>query len=367
MFHMATLTPRQRLLRCYFHEPLDRPGIFCRTGIPRDDPSYDPLRKLLAERTECKVAFNASSLLQPLPIQTAVSPHSDDWERWTSRLTTPAGELVSTGLRSLKRQPGMVEKHFLCNLEDIERYLSLPPQAVAAAPDAFFDLDRQIGDGGIVDVALGLNPAGRVAELLGSEHLALISITDREVVHALCQRQMHITLDLLDVLLAAGVGPCFSMLGQEYVVPPLHGRADFIDFNVQYDKPIIDRIHAGGGRVHIHCHGRIASVLDCFLDMGADVLHPIEPPPMGDVTARCAKDVLRGRVCIEGNLQIADMYERTAGEIAAQTRKLIVDAFDDRRGLIVCPSASPYIYGAGGRCVEQFRAMIDAVHEVTKG
>jgi len=37
--------------------------------------------------------------------------------------------------------------------------------------------------------------------------------------------------------------------------------------------------------VHVHCHGSIRKVFHGFVDMGADVLHPFELPPMGDITA----------------------------------------------------------------------------------
>ena len=33
----------------------------------------------------------------------------------------------------------------------------------------------------------------------------------------------------------------------------------------------------------------------------------------------------------------------------------------ERRGLIVCPTASPYIRDAGPQCFEQFKTMIDTV------
>jgi uroporphyrinogen-III decarboxylase len=189
-----------------------------------------------------------------------------------------------------------------------------------------------------------------------------MSATDRDVLHAVCERMMKITLAVVDYLMDAGVGPFFSLAGEEYVAPPLHGRRDFDDFNVRYDKPIIDRIHERGGRVHVHCHGSIRTVFDGFLAMGVDVLHPFEPPPMGDITAAQAKARARGRLCLEGNIQIGDMYDRTPAQIREQTEALIATCFDDRRGLIVCPTASPFIYGAGDRCFEQFKAMVDAVH-----
>ena len=55
------------------------------------------------------------------------------------------------------------------------------------------------------------------------------------------------------------------------------------------------------------------------------------------------------------------MFANDAGEIAAQTRTLIADAFDDKCGLIVSPTASPYIRGAGEECFGKYKAMIDTV------
>jgi hypothetical protein len=55
------------------------------------------------------------------------------------------------------------------------------------------------------------------------------------------------------------------------------------------------------------------------------------------------------------------MYEATAQDIRQETEQLLADAFDDGRGLIVCPTASPYIRGAGEACFPQYQAMIDAV------
>jgi len=151
------------------------------------------------------------------------------------------------------------------------------------------------------------------------------------------------------------------MLGEEYLVPPLHGARDFDDFNVRYDRPITDAIHDAGGRIHIHSHGRIAAVVQGFVDLGADVLHPFEAPPLGDLPAKAAKDAVRGRICLEGNLQIGDMYDRDAEAIREQTTALIRDTFDDGRGLIVCPTASPFIRGRGDDCFPQYKAMIDTV------
>lgn len=355
------MTRRERLRRCYFHEELDRPAVYSRTGFPEDDPTYDRLKAFLAAQTELKGGWNGLACAPTPPTETVREPHTADFDREVTRLRTPAGTLRSTFLASRHGLPGMHESFFITTREDAETYLSLPQPAPAGETASFFDADRAMGDRGIVEVQLGLNPAGFTAELCGSETFAVLTLTDRDIVHALCEHRMRTMLATVRFLLDRGIGPYFAMLGEEYLVPPLHGPRDFDDFNVRYDKPILDLIHDTGGRVHIHSHGSIRHVLPGFLAMGADVLHPFEAPPMGDITPREAKDAVRGRICLEGNLQIADLYDHTPDAVRAHTTALIADAFDDGRGLIVCPTASPFIRGAGEQCFPQYQAMIDTV------
>jgi len=354
------MTRRERLRRCFYHEELDRPGVFCRTGFPDGDPTYDRLKAYLAAHTELKRPWHGLTEVPP-PTEQRTEAVSPDWERRITTVHTPAGDLQGTTLVSLRGRPGLAETYLLSSREDAEKYLSLPLPQLAGDVSSFSEAEAEVGERGIVDVALGFNPGGFAAELFGSSNFALMSVTDRDVLHALCERRMNVILRKLKFLLEHGVGPYFSMAGEEYITPPLHGPQDFYDFNVRYDRPIIDLVHEAGGRMHIHCHGSIRRVFQGFLDMGVDVLHPFEAPPMGDITAAEAKALARGRICLEGNIQISRMYEATPDQVREETRELIEVAFDDRRGLIVCPTASPYIRGAGEACFPRFQAMVEAV------
>jgi hypothetical protein len=352
---------RERLHRCYFNEPIDRPAVYSRTGFPAEDPTYDRLRAYLEERTELKRGWGAGRLQAEYDCEARTEEHTEDFERCIETLHTPAGDLNRSVLVSLKGQPGLEERHFIRSAEDAEKYLSLPDPDIGGDVSPFFELEEEVGDRGITQVSLGFNPGGFVAQLCGSENFAILSMTDREVLHRLCRRRLQIMLETLRYLIDTGVGPYFSMLGEEYIVPPLHGPKDFRDFNVRYDRQIIDLIHESGGRIHIHSHGSIKKVFPDFVEMGTDVLHPFEAPPEGDVLPSEAKEFARGRMCLEGNIQINRMYEAEAEEIRRETQQLIEATFDDGRGLIVCPSASPYIRGAGERCFPQYKAMIDTV------
>ncbi|MBT3343573.1 MAG: hypothetical protein HN712_03270 [Gemmatimonadetes bacterium] len=354
------MTRRERLQRLYRGESVDRPAVYSRTGFPRDDPTYDRLKALLRNHSEQKAGWGSNHLETPYPTTIESEPHSQDWDRRLTTIHTPGQDLTASHLLSRHGLPGLHERYFIDSPAKAEAWLSLPLPELSGDVDGFFQADEEIGDAGIAEVTLGYNPAGFVAEACGSETFAILSLTHRDLVHALCEREQQRLLRRVDWLLARSVGPFYSILGQEYLVPPLHGPADFDEFNVCYDRPILDRIHEAGGRVHVHCHGPIAQVFDGFLAMGADVLHPFEPPPMGDITAAEARSRAGKRLCLEGNLQIHRLYEATPDEIRTEVSALIDDAFDDG-GLIVSTSASPFIRGEGESCLPQYRAMVETV------
>ena len=350
---------RERLTRCFFGQETDRPAVYTRTGYA-SDASYDRLKAYMEEFSDLKYGYYGRGVMEHHKYEVIREPYSKDFDRLTYVHHTPKGELRQVFLAGLTGHPGMVVEHFIKDEDDCEKYLSLPRPQIVDVCDEFFETDRRVGERGITDVLLGFNPAGTVAELMGSEVFAVLSLTHRDLIREMCARETETILRMLDFLTASGVGPFFSVIGQEYIVPPLHGRQDFFDFNVKYDKQIADKIHNMGGRLQVHCHGPIKLVLDGFLEIGADVLHPIEPPPMGNVTAAEARAILGDRVCIEGNIQISSMYENTPQEIYDETKALIRDAYVNNKGLIICPSASPYIPGEGENCFAQYKAMVEA-------
>ncbi len=363
---MPALTRRERLERCYRHQPVDRPAIYCMRLFPTDDPSYDSTRAYVDRHTALKGRWATSICETPYPTETRREPHSEDWEREITFIHTPAGPLEKSSLVSLKGQPGLHQTYYVKSREDAEKYLSLPMPELTGDVSLHFERQAQVGDAGIAEAALATNPGGFAVQLLGSERFALMSVTDRDVIHALCERHMQILLNRAKYLLDRGVGPFFSLAGQEYIVPPLHGPADFRDFNVRYDKPVLDLIHDAGGCVHIHCHGSVKKVIDDFVAMGTDVLHPFEPPPQGDILASEAKAAARDRMTLEGNIQIDRFYRCTPDQIRAETHALLRDAFDDGKGLIVCATASPYIRDKGEHFLQRFRAMCEAVFAASK-
>jgi len=352
---------KERLTRCYAYKELDRPAVYSRAGFPGNDPTYDKLKAYFHEYTELKASWFG---IRETHYQTEsyVEPYSEDFQRHLTILKTPKGDLRSTYLASLKGQPGMAETYLLKTRDDAEKYLSLPmPEILGIDTTSFFQSVDKMGDKGIIEANLGFSPGGHVAELFGTDAFAIMSVMDRDIIHELCQHEANIIMNRVKVMLDNKISPFFSIAGEEYIVPPIHGPEDFKDFIVKYEKPIFDLIHDSGGYVHVHCHGSIKKVFQGFVEMGVNALHPFEAPPMGDIKPSEAKKLARGKICLEGNIQIDRMYEATPYDIVEETKELIKVAFDDHKGLIVCPSASPYIRDEGEKCFPQYKAMIDTV------
>jgi len=242
---------RERLARCYAYEKIDRPAVYSRTGFPGNDPTYDKLKAYLNEHTELKGGW--SGVRQSgYQTESYTEPHSENFQRRVTILHTPKGDLQSTYLVSLKGQPGLSETYFLKTKEDAEKYLSLPmPEILDIDADSFFQAVERMGDRGIVEAGLGFSPGGHIAELFGTDDFAIMSVMERDIIHALIKREADIMTNRVKVMLENKICPFFSTAGEEYIVPPIHGPADFDDFIVKYEKPIFDLIHDAGGYIHV--------------------------------------------------------------------------------------------------------------------
>ena len=127
----------------------------------------------------------------------------------------------------------------------------------------------------------------------------------------------------LRYMLERGVKPAYWFGGPEFATPPLMGPQQFKKFVVPFDTELIELVHAYDALVVMHCHGRVKKVLPMIRKMRPDGLHPIEGPPMGDVTLKEARELLGPRLCVIGNIQIGDMYTDSAEEIDAKVEAAI--------------------------------------------
>jgi len=261
---------------------------------------------------------------------------SDEWVNVIRQLHTPEGTLRSVYRKSTVKKPGYDMEHLLKEPGDIKKLLSIPYDPFPFDASGFHETDKAIGDRGITMFGLDHAMYG-LQRLIGSENFALWSIDCRDLLvdamGVFAERIREHARRALD----AGLRGVFGWCGPELCIPPLMGPRDFDEFATAFDKPLIDMVHEAGGCIWVHCHGKMGPVLERFVEMGVDVLNPIEPPPMGDLTLEEAFDRVGDRMALEGNIETHDFYVCSTEQIREKVH-VALNAGKGKRH-ILCPSA----------------------------
>lgn len=368
------MTERERLLAAMTLREPDRVPINV-WGVPVWDdewvksrhPSYGPVIEVTREYGSYRGSWSP-------PTGTFVSMTDEvghrweqidhpDWVEHVTWIDTPAGPLRARSMTSKRGLPGLHAEHLVKTLEDVDRVLSVPYVPLTEVDVSGFRAEEErIGDRGLTMVGIGCNPVMHIVEgLLGSELFAFWTLEQRGVLLELLEVFLQRTLDRVDAMIAAGVGPVFSMLGEEYITPPLHGPRDFRDFCTVPDRKIAERVHEAGGILHIHSHGSVGAMLEDFAEF-ADVLHPLEAPPMGDVELADAKRRIGDRVCLEGNIQYGDLCTMPTPQLVELVKRTL-DAGAPGGGFILAPTASPYTEVLTDQTVRNYVAMVETAVE----
>lgn len=118
---------------------------------------------------------------------------------------------------------------------------------------------------------------------------------------------------------------------------PLISPAMFDRFVAPYLKEMIDRIHALGGRVLFHSCGAIGPFIPRLIELGIDVLDPIQPtgPEMQPevLLARYG-----GRISFHGGIDMQDLLPKGSPDQVAQVARHYCEILGSEGGYILSPA-----------------------------
>ena len=276
-----------------------------------------------------------------------------NWLDCHTVLHTPKGDLEMVRRESQIGDPGYDMEHYVKDEEDIEKLLSIP----YTPPEEFRkeNYDKAVsavGDRGIAMIDLP-HAAYFLHQMTGSETLAYLSVDARELVDEAVSVYAKRLYDHVKRILDTGIEhPVFGWCGPELFLPPLLSPKDFDDFVLKYDKPICDLIHERGGYVWVHSHGKVRHFIERFIEMGVDVLNPLEPETAsnGDVDMEEVAGTFGGRIGLEGNIEIQEILLSSRERIADLIDRCVEAGWKSGR-LILCPSAGYMEYA---RPTEQY-------------
>ena len=229
-------------------------------------------------------------------------------------------------------------------IEDIEKLLSVPCKF--SPPDSSeyepfrkhrAEMGRNAVSGGYVNSMVAM-----LTGIMSYEMMLEWMMTEPETIRILADTWLERTGERIDWQLSQGIGPFWHFNGVERAAPPMMGPVHWDEWVVPYDGEIMRRIKSADpdAVIHVHCHGKARTLLDSFVEMGADSVDPVEPPPQGDINIAEVKKAYDGRLVFRGNIEFLDMETRQPYEIEELVRAAIEDG--GKKNIMLTTSAGPH-------------------------
>jgi hypothetical protein len=269
---------------------------------------------------------------------------SDRRTRHTTILRTPKGDLEWI----YEQDAGVftqwdIHRPVQC-VEDVEKLLSVPYEFRPPDPSECEPFRKHRAEmGGNAIGGAGVNCM--VAMLCGIMSYQLMlewTMTEPALIEVLADTWLQRTGEKVDWLLAQGVGPFWHFNGIERAAPPMMGPRQWDRWVVPYDGEIMRRIKAADPKatIHVHCHGKVRTLMESFVEMGVDSTDPVEPPPQGNADMAEVKETYDGKLVFLGNIEFLAMETCQPAEIEELVRGAIEGS--GKKNVMLMPSAGPH-------------------------
>lgn len=331
------------------------------------EPSYKRLMKVIRQQTDCICMWNPSS-----NEVFASSSFNPDMEVETKRLGTSTvtkkrlhtakGDLTFTSRKDDHIHTVWTIEPWCKNIEDVEKALSVPYQPLDYDASDYERIKNEVGDNGIIMTSLA-DPLWLAASLMEFGDYTIWAMTETE--HFGCAVEvMHArNMENLKKMLEVNVVDLYRICGPEYATPPFLPPQFFERLVTPYVSRMVELIHTKGGKVRLHCHGKINEVLDLIVATGADALDPCEGPPDGDITLAEVKKKVGDKVCLFGNIQLKALEHASAEEIKRIVRECM-EAARPGGGYCIMPTAGPINVPLAKKTEENYLTFINTAREL---
>ena len=361
------MTGRERLMATLRGQEVDRPAVnFYEIGgfavNPSDpapfnvynDPSWQPLLQLAEEQTDLirmRSPVKVRSYDVELHPKTSSREEFFKVEEYTEKghlITHTTLEIAGRTMTSLTRRDSDIDtlwtlEHLLKNLDDLRAYLKLPDEVFTEEIhiDNLLQEDEELAERGIVMVDTE-DPLCAAASLFSMEDFTIIALTEQKLFHTLLEKLCRHIYARTEKTAKAFPGHLWRIYGPEYAAEPYLPPHLFKEYVVRYTGPMVETIQKYGGFARVHCHGRIRAVLDHIVEMRANAIDPLEPPPQGDVTLEYVRSKYGRELVLFGNIEMADIENTEPKQFEKIVEKAIRDGTKGRgRGFVLMPSSAP--------------------------
>lgn len=304
------------------------------TYLNSDSEQASPeLRRFITENSDVFYTFRIPMGFLCTGIEGSISRRALD-DGWTEAFH----EVGSTVFREItkpgpERYPGY-RKHLISSPADIEQLVRMP----FVPPADNGELARWIrmtnasarahySVGAFVRIVV-YAPAGLIGMNTSPEDFAVWTIEHHELLMDCQSVLLRNTLLYLEYVMERLEFPAvFNLAGAEHATPPLMSPRAFDDYVLDFDRQIVDLIHGFDRLICYHCHGKVAGFIPKFIEMGADGLHPLEPPgATGDCDLTEVKRRFGRGICLIGNMQYDDLSRLTPRQVSDTVKDVMTSA-----------------------------------------
>jgi uroporphyrinogen decarboxylase len=214
------------------------------------------------------------------------------------------------------------------------------------------EVKRELGNRGVLAAwapGAAFNHASMLVEL--SEIYSLF-LTDYGFYEKLLRFCIRRTLPFLEALVSAGVD-VVCMGGN--VPGGFLGKRNYEKYILPFEREYVGNVKKLGAVALYHNCGEIMALAESYRNLGADVVEPFAPPPLGDGNLAEAKRVSGGSYAIVGNVdQVNVLKKGTADDVRRVTRETVETG--KKGGRFVLQTADYLEYGTP---LENVRAFVE--------
>lgn len=268
------------------------------------------------------------------------SHETDDWKIRTditeegnnlirkSVITTPEGELSQVFVRTALNKGTFVycctKKPIACE-RDLDIALKYEPKMSAEYGEMVKLKIRRIkdylGDEGILGTWVSGGPFNNASMIIDHTELYMLFISDPLYFDKLMQFTTSRTLDYTNAFIEGGAD---VMLVGGNVPGGFLGAEIYEQYILPYEKRYINFIQDKGCPAVYHNCGQIMSLVGSYKKLGAKVIEPFSPVPLGDADLESAVNIVDGDYVIIGGVdQVNVLQKGTVDQVREQTIKVI--------------------------------------------
>ena len=208
------------------------------------------------------------------------------------------------------------------------------------------------------------DPLCAAATLFEMQDFVVLAFTEPALFHRLLQMLAAPIHARTEQVAREFPGRLWRIYGPEYAAEPYLPPRLFREYVARYVSPMAQMIHRHQGFVRLHCHGKIRNNLPHMVELGADAIDPVEPPPQGDVSLQYVRQQYGRQLVLFGNLEVADIETMEPGKLDAAVQRALREGTGGAgRGFVLMPSSSPCGRTISPRALQNYRTMVRRTHD----